>query len=241
MNYTSVMGKDYWDSEDVNFTDFSNMLKYMNSEFITQIKWLSALEVWNYSELEKYFSDKQLEDNVYFWDNQYSFWDYIVMVKLLMPSLWTCNYFYRNVWEWTHHWVDIILPKWYPLPAFLDWEIVRVMNRDWKRKNEWNCIVIKSEYKWETIYLCYEHMDSINVENWQKVKQWDIVWYCGTTWNSTQYHLHFQVDNDLAPFHPYYCSSKSIPEISKYTLDPIEILKSYSWVDWYYFIDLHED
>jgi len=70
----------------------------------------------------------------------------------------------------------------------------------------------------------YEHLERIDVNVWDRVKQWDQIGTCWSTWNSTQYHLHLQVDKWFAPFHPY--RSQDIEDIRKYTIDPLPYLRS---------------
>jgi len=48
---------------------------------------------------------------------------------------------------------------------------------------------------------------------------------CGTTGQSTQYHLHFQVDDDKATFHPYW--SANLASVQKNTEDPIGFLRDF--------------
>lgn len=142
-------------------------------------------------------------------------------IKYLMPTLWACDYFIWNVWKWKHHWVDIMLPQWTPLVSLCDGEVTKAKKRDWAKKDDWNCVVIKSS---DGLFYCYQHMDSMSVTVWAKVKIWDVIWTCGKTWNSTQYHLHLQIDSSAAPFHPYWSANQA--DILKHTLDPIKVLRN---------------
>jgi hypothetical protein len=152
----------------------------------------------------------------------------LIALKLLCPTLWCCDYFSWNIWQGTHTWIDIMLPKNTPITSFTDGKVVRIKTRDWVSKNEWNCIAIQST---DGYVVWYEHLERIDVLIWQVVTQWERIGLCGTTGNSTQYHLHLQVDKWFAPFHPY--RSQDIHKIKKYTIDPLPYLRAWSPVSLY--------
>lgn len=56
-----------------------------------------------------------------------------------------------------------------------------------------------------TLYSCYLHLSELSVETGDSVKEGDMIGRTGSTGNSTGEHLHFQIDRDSAPFHPYFC------------------------------------
>lgn len=223
-NYTEIMKKDYSESQIWNWIEFKKIISMMDEDFVNMFAWLDARKIWNPAEFNKYTDGMETKVNIWL-ENPVDFNDFLISLKLWLPSLWTCDYFFRNVWSGLHHGIDIILPKWTPLPSFVDWVVVRVKSWDWYTKNEWNCVVVKWEVEWEDFFVCYEHMDSIAVSVWDKLKQWDIVWECWTTWNSTQYHLHLQIDKASAPFHPFYSSSRNLNEIKTHTYNTIEALR----------------
>ncbi len=55
-----------------------------------------------------------------------------------------------------------------------------------------------------TVYSIYAHMDAVNVIEGQIVHKGEAIGTSGQTGFASGPHLHFQVDNDQAPYHPYW-------------------------------------
>ncbi len=60
------------------------------------------------------------------------------------------------------------------------------------------------EGKTQTVYSNYLHLSSIDITEGTKVKKGQMIGKVGSTGISTAPHLHFQIDRDDAPFHPYW-------------------------------------
>lgn len=216
-NYSDIMGKTFEQNQKSNRIDLSEFFEILTESFVNNY---ASLDV---RKLDEYFQNKSLNQNISFgWSNK-KLQEVIIAIKLLMPTLWACEYFLRNCKNWTHTWIDIILPKDTPIPSFGDWIVTRIKNRDGIKKDEWNCVVIQTGDK----RYSYKHLEKTNVKHWDKITKWDIIWTCGSTWQSTQYHLHFQIDAPISPFNPY--RSNQLQSVLKNTLDPLPFLRNIFW------------
>jgi len=61
-----------------------------------------------------------------------------------------------------------------------------------------------NEGKKITIFSAYAHLSSIAVKKGQEVKKGEVIGKSGDSGMTTAYHLHFQIDQADAPFHPYW-------------------------------------
>ncbi len=193
-NYTNIMSQSYHALDTSTRVSFDSFLQYLQPDIIKKFAWQDARTLANDSTHPN-----------------------LVSAKLLLPTLRTCDYFFWNVGAGTHHGVDIILPQHTPIVSRTNGVVTRVKKRDGFSKNEWNCVVIKSD----SGYWSYEHCQDMYVTVWQKINKWDTIASCGSTWNSTQFHLHIQCDTLDSPFQPYYSHSQSLQEIQRYTRNPL--------------------
>ena len=116
-----------------------------------------------------------------------------------------------------------MMPRGTPLMSFTEGTVTRIKQRDGSTKNEGNCVVITTP---DNHAVCYEHLETINVEMGQLVDASTMIGRCGTTGNSTQYHLHLQIDTQQAPFHPY--RDANPVHLYTYTVAPLAYLRNRS-------------
>lgn len=219
-NYTTLISAPYTDNFGGCGVEFKTLLKFLTDEFIQKYKAVDVRKVGDYISQNK-ATDNFLNSTFDIDGKSHTWAEVLTAIKLLMPTLWNCNYFIWDIGVWTHHWVDILMPKWTPLPAFKSWKVVKIKQWDGAKKDEWNCVVIQTD---DNVFICYEHLDTISVTNWQSLNQWDTVWTCWNSWNSTQNHLHLQIDASKATFHPFW--SSKLEDVKSNTLDPIKFLRS---------------
>ena len=58
--------------------------------------------------------------------------------------------------------------------------------------------------KKQSLYSWYLHLSEITVQEWTKVRKWDMIGRVGMSGIATTPHLHIQIDTEDAPFHPYW-------------------------------------
>ncbi len=156
------------------------------------------------------------------WDRFVEFDDFLVNTKLFFETWRTCEYGLWKYDSWTHHGIDLVMPRWTPIESFTDGKVIKIFDYNKKETAYWNCVVVQTKINDELLYFCYLHLDTINVKLNDNIKNWQIIGTCGNTWNSKWNHLHFQIDKD-ADFHPYY--NKYLEKIKKYTIDPRKFLQ----------------
>jgi len=213
-NYTQIMGQDFqWTWSDwQSLTDIVRLLCV--EELRNRFAQLDARRLWTDVTVSP-------SETIFLWWKKVNLRGCITSIKLLLPSLRICDYFFWNVWSGRHTGIDIILPKWTPLIAFQWGKVTRVKTRDGVTNNEWNCVVIQDSrgyFRW------YEHLDRIDVTLWQQVQEWIQIGLCWSTGNSTQYHLHLQVDAPKTSPNPH--RSTDIPTIQTKTIDPLRALRA---------------
>lgn len=122
-----------------------------------------------------------------------------------VPYMWTYNLDYKE-YNGSHLGVDIAAPIKTPVKNIANWVVVKVVYSNvWF----WNYITVKHDYipingKNKTLYSNYAHLNEIFVTKGSKIKKWKIIWNVWNTGTSSWPHLHFQIDTQEAPFHPYW-------------------------------------
>jgi murein DD-endopeptidase MepM/ murein hydrolase activator NlpD len=148
------------------------------------------------------FPDSQLV-----WGNKSQ--DSIRNTKITYPVVYMGNYELDHVENaGSHLGIDIKMPVGTPVHAIANGKVVKASTQS---SGFGHHIVIKhinapnpATGKTETLYSCYVHLDQVNVSEGQNVLKGDLIGTSGNTGTSTTPHLHFQIDNDSAPWHPYW-------------------------------------
>ncbi len=214
-NYLSILDTSHHLVNGYERVELKCFLQLMDNEFVQRYA------NWDVRKLGEYLDTIGGDETIMFAWSTRKLRDVVIAVKLLMPTLWTCDYFFWDEEQGTHTGIDIIMPQGTPIASISEWKVVRIKERDGQKKDEWNCVVIQS---WNLCYS-YKHLDTIAVKYGQDITRSMLIGTCGSTGMSTQFHLHFQVDTPQAAFHPYW--SNQLWNILKYTENPLNILKKH--------------
>ena len=149
--------------------------------------------------------------------------------------MWGWSYFWG--WDfgfWSHQGVDIASPKGTPILAMGDGEVVFAQEKG----ERGNVIVIKHLWKGHVLHSVYAHLEKIEVQVGDLVKEGDRIATMGSTGNSTGSHLHFQIDINEEGDHPFFpkgCwwtisevvnEARCRNQVKENTLDPILFLET---------------
>ncbi|MBU0727752.1 S-layer homology domain-containing protein [Patescibacteria group bacterium] len=135
--------------------------------------------------------------------------DIIRNAKITYPVVYLGNYeLDHQEYSGSHPAIDIKMPVGTPLHAIANGKVVKTsMQSDGFGHH----VVIQHPNVPDpknggttTLYSNYVHMSDINVSEGQNVLKSDIIGKSGNTGTSTTPHLHFQIDTDSAPWHPYW-------------------------------------
>lgn len=136
--------------------------------------------------------------------------DSIRNVKIIYPVVYMGNYQYDHLENvGSHLAVDIKIPTGTPLHAIANGKVVKTSMQSTGFGHH---IVVKhpnvpdlrNPGSLTTLYSALSHMDRVDVAEGQNVLKGQIVGTSGNTGTSTTPHLHFQIDRDSAPWHPYW-------------------------------------
>ncbi len=174
-----------------------------NNEKYDEILESKLIDLPQYDLNKMQFPDEQL-----IWGD--SSQDSIRNAKLTYSVVYLGNYKYdhkENVGS--HLAVDLKIPSGTPIHAIANGKIVKTSTQSTGFGHH---IVIKhpnvpdpeNPGKLTTLYSAYNHMDKVNVVEGQNVLKGQIIGTSGDTGTSTTPHLHFQIDRDSAPWHPYW-------------------------------------
>ena len=214
-NYQSIINTPYHDVDTTNWIAFSAIPWLCQDEFLTAFSATHAAATGEAASRHTDLSNKST------WlEHIPTQHDALIALKLLLPTLRTCTYFYRDRGGGTHNGIDLILPLGTPIPSFTDGKVTRIKKRDGLKKDGGNSVTIRSGDQ----YRSYLHLDAINVTTWQQITAGETIGTCGTTGYSTQYHLHLQIDKVDSPYQPYR-SGGSMQNVIRYSFDPLTELQ----------------
>lgn len=137
--------------------------------------------------------------------NNITKWAAIGRYTYFTPYMWSYRLNYREN-DGSHNAVDIRAPLWTPVLSIANWVIVRTVEAD-ATGNKF--VVIRHDNvpyngKKVTLYSGYLHLSQILVTEWTKIRKGEILWRVWMSWIATTPHLHFQIDTENAPYHPYW-------------------------------------
>ena len=226
LNYKNIESDPFdWTTNPIKYT-----LNYLTTTSADRIKKFTDLDSSKFIPLPDY--DKVILwrsiEWLKSWDNDY---DETVFLRsiYLVPYMGNYNHDWQE-YAWSHLAVDIKWPIWTPVYSIANWVVVKVWYEKWWF---WNYVVIRHEnvnlIDWTTqnIYSSYSHLDTITISEWIKIAKDEPIW---TLWESglaVGSHLHFQIDLETAPFHPYWPFTWS--EQDEAWLDFFSAISSWLW------------
>jgi len=125
----------------------------------------------------------------------------------------------------THDGIDVRVPVGTPVLTVMNGRVVQVGNQP---KGYGQYIVIEHPdvpdpqdplHKRTTLYTVYAHLSSIYVAEGNLLQKGTRIALSGNSGQTTGPHLHFQIDRDDAPFHPYYPGNQR--DGYAYTVQPL--------------------
>ncbi|PIR53774.1 hypothetical protein COU75_04315 [Candidatus Peregrinibacteria bacterium CG10_big_fil_rev_8_21_14_0_10_42_8] len=130
----------------------------------------------------------------------------------------------------THDGIDIRVPVGTPVLSTMNGRIVTVGDQP---RGYGKYIVVEHPdvpdpedptKKTTTLYTTYAHLSAFYVQKGDLVQKGNMIALSGSTGQSSGPHLHFQIDREEAPFHPYYATSQS--DGYEYTVHPMLYVQS---------------
>lgn len=150
----------------------------------------------------------------------------------------------------SHNGVDIRAPIGTPVFALGHGKVVRAKDDS---NNKYITIEhknVKYQGKVGKYYSSYLHLSQVVVRPWDTIDKWTLIGRVGMTGYTTTPHLHLQVDNEEAPFYPYWPFTLSEAAeagysffewvdaglnqdlIAKYSVDPLDFIRNATGIEW---------
>lgn len=150
----------------------------------------------------------------------------------------------------SHNGVDIRAPIGTPVFSLGHGKVVRAKDDP---NNKYITIEhknVKYQGKVGKYYSSYLHLSQVVVRPWDTIDKWTLIGRVGMTGYTTTPHLHLQVDNEEAPFYPYWPFTLSEAAeagysffewvdaglnqdlIAKYSVDPLDFIKNATGIEW---------
>ncbi len=127
-----------------------------------------------------------------------------VNAKITYSIVYSGKYeFDHQEYAGSHPGVDIKLPEGTPIFSIANGVVVKAVTQS----NGFGYhIVVKHDKvpEYGTVFSSYSHLSAVDVQVGQIVKRGEKIGNSGNTGSSTTPHLHFQIDQASAPFHPYW-------------------------------------
>lgn len=208
-NYSDIMSKPYSQQNTTWWLNFWDVMQCVQPSLLTMFANVDARK------LAEYFATHPISGNFPIGSKTYTMKQALTALKLLVPTVFLSDYFFRNQNQGAHLWIDIIMPEKTPIESITSGVVSKIKMRDGSTANEGNCVIVKTP---DGYHVVYEHLSTIAVGVGDKIAQGQELGTCGTTGNSTQFHLHLQIDTPQAPFHPR--RNAQATGADKYLIDP---------------------
>lgn len=171
--------------------------------------------------------------------------------KITFPVVYMGNYKYDHTeYKGSHLAVDIKVPEGTPVHVIANGKVVKTSMAN----SGFGHHIVVEHYnvpdpdrpgKTTNLFSAYNHLDEIQVSEGQNVLKGQVIASSGNTGTSTTPHLHFQLDKDSAPWHPYWPftwaesqaaglsffeavnAGLGISDAKKYTVNPMAFVKKY--------------
>ena len=137
---------------------------------------------------------------------------------VLYMGSYTLNY---KEFDGSHLGVDIRAPIGTPVLSIANGVVVRAVQPNNATGNRF--VVIRHDDvplngTTQTLFSSYLHLSEVSVKEGTKIRKGEMLGKVGNTGISTAPHLHFQIDTQEAPFHPYWPFSTQEARANKMTL-----------------------